>query len=50
MYVEEDGKRRALRTIGSKNIAAYKNIEVETGSVTKIYEWIREKNLSFNEI
>lgn len=50
VYVEQDGIRRPLRTISSKNVAAYKNVEVETGSISDVYDWIKNINLAFSEI
>lgn len=50
VYVEQDGIRQPLRTISSKNVAAYKNVEVETGSISDVYNWIATTNLAFAEI
>lgn len=50
-YLEEGMERKkSLYTVDSRNVAAYRNEKVESGSVEAIKQYLLEKNIGFKEI
>lgn len=52
VYYQEEGmpKRKSLYTVDSRNVAAYRNEEITTGSKESVREYLVRKNLGFKEV
>ena len=50
-YLEQDmEKKKSLYTVDSRNVAAYKNEVVKSGSINDIKKYLIDKNVGFREV